>query len=158
MSEFAITELVRDLAGFGVTIVVLDLCLERAQDVEAATGEVRIDQDVLQRNDQAVPAERGDKPRQAGGWQKNLVIGADDRQPERRHVLERLAIKTVELLIAGADLQHGPQPVRQRFGVVRLLVLVDAFVGGVGKAARRLPASRAGSNARLHRDRGRFRS
>ena len=80
MGELAVAHLVQDLPGLSVTVVVPILGLKRAQDVERAAGEVWIDQQVLQRNDQAVPAERGDKPRQAGGRQENQVIRADDRQ------------------------------------------------------------------------------
>ena len=118
MSEFPVADLVQDLAGLRVAVVVPILRLQRAQDVKRATGEVRIDQHVLQRNDQAVTAERGHKPWQPGGRQEDHVIRAGDGQPKRSHVLQGLPIKTIELLVAGADLQHGPQPIRQRFEVV----------------------------------------
>ena len=63
-----------------------------------------------------------------GGRQKNLVIGAGDREPQCRHVLERLMIKAIEFLVAGADLEHRPQPVRHVFGVVRFLMFAGALV------------------------------
>ena len=108
VSEFAIANFVQDFAGLRIAIVVLNLGLERAQDIEAAAREIRIDQNVLQRDNQAVPSERSNKPRHARGRQKNLVVGVADREPQCRHVLQCLTIKAVELLIAGADFEHGP--------------------------------------------------
>ena len=81
MRELAVAHFVQDFAGFGVTIIVFGLRLKRAQNVEAAAREVGIDQRVLQRDDQAVAAERGHEPRQAGSRQKSLVVGSGDREP-----------------------------------------------------------------------------
>ena len=47
IGELAVADLVQYLAGLCVTIVVLLSCLERAQDVERAASEIRIDQQVL---------------------------------------------------------------------------------------------------------------
>src|SRR5262249_13247205 len=48
VSEFAVPDLVQDLARLCVAIVVLFLRLERTQDLERATGEIWIDQQVLE--------------------------------------------------------------------------------------------------------------
>jgi hypothetical protein len=122
--ELAVALLMQDLAGFGVTIIVFDLRLQRAQNVEAAAREVRIDKGVLQRNDQAVAAKRGDKPWQARSGQKNLVVSSGDREAQCGHVLKRLMIETIELFIAGADLQHRVEPVRYVFCMLSFLMLV----------------------------------
>src|SRR5215813_10596026 len=126
--ELSIADLVQDLAWLRVTVVVLGLRLQRTQNVEAATRKVRIDQKVLQRNDQAVPTKRGDKPRQSGGWQEHLVIRAKDRQSKRSHILECLAIKAVELLVAATNFQHCPQPIRQGL-TVPFVTLLGALLG-----------------------------
>jgi hypothetical protein len=55
------------------------------------------------------------------------VIGAKDRQPERRHVFECLAIKAVELLVAATNFEHRPQPLRQGF-TVRFVMLIGALM------------------------------
>ncbi len=47
MGKLSIANLVQYLAGLSITIGVLVLCLERAQDVERAASEIRIDQQVL---------------------------------------------------------------------------------------------------------------
>ena len=106
MRQLAVAQLVHDLAWLGVAIVVALLRLPAAKHVERTAGELRIDQDVLQRDDQAVAPERRHEPRQAGGGHEHHVVGARDRQTQRRHVLDRLMIAAVELLVAGADLQH----------------------------------------------------
>ena len=56
------------------------------------------------------------------------MIRARDRQPKRRHVLQRLAIKAIELLVAATDLQHRLQPVRECLGVARSSMVVDTLV------------------------------
>src|SRR5919197_991356 len=62
VSKLSIANLVQDLARLCVTVVVLVLCLEGAQDLQAATSEIWIGQNVLQRSDKAVPAKRSHKP------------------------------------------------------------------------------------------------
>ena len=48
MREFAVAQLVQDLARLGVAIIVALLRLQRAEHVQRAAGELRIDQDILQ--------------------------------------------------------------------------------------------------------------
>src|SRR5207253_367601 len=108
------------LAGLRVAVVVLILRLQRAQYVERATGEVWIDEQVLQRNDQAVAAERGHEPRQAGSRQEDHVIRAGDWQPERSHVLKRLAIETIDrpkLLLRLRPLRGDPTAAHDAAGL-----------------------------------------
>src|SRR5262249_26553471 len=76
---------------------------------------------------QTVPAERSDKPRQASGRQKHLVIRAKDRQSKRRHVFKRLSIETIKFLVATTNFQHCPQPVRECLSVLPMM-LVGAFL------------------------------
>ena len=111
MRQLAVAQFVHDLARLGVAIVVALLRLPAAQHVQRAAREFRIDQDVLQRHDQAVAAERRHEPRQARGGHEHHVVGAGDRQAQRRHVLDRLVIAAIEFLVAGADLQHRLLPV-----------------------------------------------
>ena len=63
MRKLAVAQFVEDFARFGITVWVILVGLQRAQNLQGAAGEFRIDQDVLQRNDQAVAAERGNEPR-----------------------------------------------------------------------------------------------
>ena len=140
MRELAVAQLVHDLARLGIAVVVALLRLPAAQHVERAAGELRIDQDVLQRDDQAVAAERRHEPGQAGGGHEHHVVGAGDRQAQRRHVLDRLAIAAVELLVAGADLQHRLLPV----GVtVRMVRGMRAMRQSCGPWKCRLPSIRS---------------
>ena len=146
MRQFAVAQLVHDLARLGVAIVVALLRLPAAQHVQRAAGELRIDQDVLQRHDQAVAAERRHEPRQAGGGHEHHVVGARDRQAQRRHVLDRLAIAAIELLVAGADLQHRLLPVGCRWHAPLAPDARSRAAHGNGGCRR--SGRRAGSNAR----------
>ena len=106
MRKFAVAHFMQDLAGLGIAVVVFFLCLQGAEYLQCAAGKLRIDQGVLQRDDQAVASKRSDKPRQTGGRQENHVIRARNRQAECRHVLERLAKQTIEFFVAGLDLDN----------------------------------------------------
>ena len=122
MRELAVAQLVHDLARFGVAVVVPLLGLPAAQHVERAACELRVDQHVLQRHHQAVATEWRHEPRQAGGGDEHHVVGAGDRQAQCRHVVDRLVIGAIELLVAGADLQHSLLPFGARGGVMRAVV------------------------------------
>ena len=106
MRKFAVAHLMVYLAGLGIAVVVLFLRLQGAQDLQCSARKVRIYEDVLQRDDQAVASERSYEPREAGGRQENHVIRACHRQAERSHVLKRLAKQTIEFLVAGLDLDN----------------------------------------------------
>src|SRR4029077_6080433 len=96
----------QDLTGLGVAVVVNFFGLPRAENLQCSACKLRIDKVVLQRDNQAVASERGDEPWKPGGRHENEVIRACDRQPERGHVLERLAKQTIKFLVAGLDLGH----------------------------------------------------
>jgi len=54
---------VEDLPRFGIAVWIIVLGLQRTQNLERSAGEFRIDQYILQRNDQAIAAEWSDEPR-----------------------------------------------------------------------------------------------
>ena len=63
MRKLAVAQFVEDFSRFGIAVWVILFGLQRAQNLQGSAGEFRIDQDVLQRNDQAVAAERSNEPR-----------------------------------------------------------------------------------------------
>src|SRR5262245_6106140 len=89
MRELAVPQLVKDFARFGIAIWIVLPGLQRAQNLERAASEFRIDQRVLQRNDQAVAAEGSNEPWQPGGGEKHDVGGSIERQPQRGEVLQQ---------------------------------------------------------------------
>ena len=117
MGEFTVTQLVHDLAGFGIAEIVAFLRLPATQHFQRSARELRIDQNILDRNDQTVAAEWGHEPRQPGGGQKNHVVGAGDRQAQRRHVIDRLVEEAIEFLVAGAQFQHCLAPIAVGLGL-----------------------------------------
>ena len=54
-----------DLSGLGIPVIVTFGGLPGAEHIQRSAGEVGINQRVLQRDDQAVAAEKGDEPRHA---------------------------------------------------------------------------------------------
>src|SRR5437764_2815364 len=127
MRKLAVAHLVHYLAGFGVAVVVHFFCLMGAEDLQCSARKLRIYESVLQRDDQAVATERGQEPRKPGGRQEDHVIRVCNRQAEGSQILERLAKKTIELLIAGPNLDDVFQPVRQGLGMVRIMALRNAL-------------------------------
>src|SRR5262249_848420 len=127
MRELAVPQFVKDFAWFGIAIWIVLLGLQRAQNLERAASEFRIDQRVLQRNDQAVAAEGSNEPWQPGGGEKHDVVGSLDRQTQRGHVLQRLMEETVEFLVAGPDLDHCFQPFRHRLGMAGFVNFPEAL-------------------------------
>ena len=128
MRKLAVPQFVEDLAGLRVAIRIIFLGLQRTQNLQRPAGEFRIDQDILQRNYQAIAAEWSDEPRQPGSRQKDHMVGASDRQTQRGHVLQRLAKKTVEFLVARLDPDHRLQPFCHRQGMAGLVNFSDAVV------------------------------
>ena len=119
MRQFAVAQLVHDLAGLGVAIVVRRLGLPAAQNIQRAAGEFRIDQMFCSETIRLSRPNGAMNQGSPAAGTNTMLIGAVDRQPQRRHVVDRLVVEAVKLLVAGADLQHRLLPVRQRFGVVR---------------------------------------
>jgi len=103
MRKLTIAHFMQYLAGLGIAVCVLVRRLQGAEDLQCSAAKLRIDQRVLQRDDQAVASKRRDKPREAGGGQKDHMIGVANRQAECCHVLQRLAKQAVEFLIASPD-------------------------------------------------------
>ena len=56
------------------------------------------------------------------------MVGALDRQAQRRHVVDRLVVETIELLVAGTQFQHCLAPVPMRLGLRRRLGMHRALV------------------------------
>src|SRR5215472_5840900 len=119
-----------DLAGLGIAVVIHFLGLKGPENLQCGVGKFWIDQGVLQRDDQAVASERGDEPRETGGWQEDHMIGALDRQPKSGHVLEGLAKQTIKFLVARVDLDHVLEPVRHRLSGFRFGAWPKAISGG----------------------------
>ncbi len=132
VGQLAGAQLVHDLAGLGVTVVVAAGRLIAAQNVQRAIGEIRIDDGVLQGDDEAVAAEQADEPGHPGGRDEFQVVGALERQAQRRHVLHRLVEEAVDLFIGRLDFQRPAPPVLQSPGESGFQAVVDAF-------ARRAP-------------------
>ena len=147
MRELPIANFMQYLAGFGIAVVVRLLGLQGAEDLERSARELRIDEGVLQRDDQAVAPEWGDEPWESGGRQENQVIRALNRQPKRSHVLQPLAKETVKFLVAGLDLDHVLQPVRHRLGMVLTFGSARRSQSATKNAGRRLSTHSGGSNA-----------
>src|SRR5262245_35580608 len=54
------------------------------------------------------------------------LIGALNRQAQRGHVLDSLAIQPPKALVVRTDLKNSTQPVRHRSGVLRVVRIADA--------------------------------
>src|SRR6201999_2719249 len=130
MRELAVTDFVKDFPRLGIAIAILLFRLQRSEYFQRSTGELRIDQKVLQGDNQTVPAEWSNEPWQTRSRQKYQVIGAGDGQAEGRHVVQSLTVKAVELLVACTDLQYLAQPVGERLCMLQLVALRDAWIGG----------------------------
>src|SRR6266446_8124560 len=126
MRKLAAPQFVEDLAWFSITVWIIILGLQRTQNLQRAAGEFRIDQYILQRNDQAIAAEGSDEPRQSRGRQKDRMARAPDRQTQRGHVLQRLAKETVEFLVARLDLDHCLEPFAHRHRIAGLVTFREA--------------------------------
>ena len=100
----------KDFAWFGVAVWIVFFGLQRSQDLQRTSRELRVDQDILQRNKETISTKWSDEPRQSSRRHENHMIRAFDRQTERGHVLERLMKETIKLFVAGVDLGYGVQP------------------------------------------------
>src|ERR1700741_3608759 len=155
MSQLAIAQFVQDLARFGITVGIVLLGLQRAQELQRPAGKFRIDENILQRNDQTVAPKRSNEPGQAGSRKEDYMVCVLDRQTERGHVLERLAEQTVEFFIAGLNPCHVLQPLRHRPGMVGLVALPEAILWRVQKLLailKRVEQAGVPSLVRLKRD------
>src|SRR3984893_11360310 len=130
MGQLTVAQFVEYLAWLSISIRIVFLCLERAKYVQRAACKFRIDQDVLERNDQAVASEWRDEPGKTRGRQEDGMIRALDWEAERGHVFKCEAKKAIELFIAGLNFCHGLQPIRQGFGVARGRMVFYAVTWG----------------------------
>src|SRR5262249_49414545 len=108
--EFAIAKFVEDLAWFSIAIWIVTFRLQRAQDLQRAARELRVDKRILQRNEQTIAAKWSDEPRQSSSRHENHMIRTLDRQTECRHVLERLMKQTIKFFVACRDFRNRLQP------------------------------------------------
>src|SRR5215831_1654035 len=134
MRELTVAQFVEDLSRFCIAVGVVFRRLERAEEIQSTTSELRIDQVVLQRGDEAVAPEWGDEPGKAGRRQERLAIPRLDRKAERGHVLECRAKQPVELLVARLNFGDGLQPVTQPLGMLGLFAVFDAIARRVKTA------------------------
>jgi hypothetical protein len=70
MRKLATPQFMEDFARFGVAVWIIALGLQRTPNFQRPAGEFRIDQDILQRNDQAIAPEGSDEPWQSGSRQE----------------------------------------------------------------------------------------
>src|SRR5260370_39459857 len=110
MRKLAAAQFVEDLCRCSLAVRIVFLGLQRAQNLQRSARECRVDQHILQRNEQAIAAERSDEPWQSGSRYEDHVARAPDWQTEARHVLQRLAEKTVEMFVACLQLCHHLSP------------------------------------------------
>src|SRR6266536_3797682 len=116
-----------DLSRFCISVMVVFLRLHRSKDIQGTAGELRIDQDVLKRGDQAVASEWGDEPGKAGCGEKRLAIRSLDWKPKRGHILQCATKQSVELLVARLNLGDRLQPVSQSLGVFGFFAVADTI-------------------------------
>src|SRR5262249_27026069 len=127
MRELTVAQFVEDLSRFCIAVGIVFRRLQRAEEIQRAPSELRIDQVVLKRGDEAVATEWGDEPGKAGRRQERLAIPGLDRKAERGHILECTAKQPVELLVARLNFGDRLQPVTQPLGMIRLLAVFDAI-------------------------------
>src|SRR5262249_31605248 len=108
--ELAVAQLVGDLAWFGIAVWIVFLRLQRSQNLQRATRELRVDKSVLQGHEKTISTKWSDEPRQSSRRHEDHMIRAFDGQPERGHVLERLMKETIKLFVACLDLRYRLQP------------------------------------------------
>src|SRR5215471_13675726 len=135
MRELTVAQFVEDLSRLCIAVGVVFRRLQRAEEIQSTTSELRIDQVVLQRGDEAVAPEWGDEPGKAGRRQERLAIPRLDRKAERGHVLECRAKQPVELLVARLNFGDGLQPVSQPLSMLGLFAAFDAIARRVKMAA-----------------------
>src|SRR5262249_11064733 len=111
MRELTAAQFMEDLSRFCIAVGVVLRRLQGAEEIQCAPGELRIDQDILKRGDEAVTSEWGDEPGKAGRGQERLAIPRLDRKAERGHILECTAKQPVELLVARLNFGDRLQPV-----------------------------------------------
>jgi hypothetical protein len=95
MRQLAVAQFVQDFARLGVAVVVAHFRLKLPQHLQRPSGEFRIDDHRLQRDDQGVPAEQRYEPRQPGSRHEHHVVHAPQRQPEGSHVLHTLIVAAI---------------------------------------------------------------
>ena len=126
MRELADPQLVHDLARLGVAPIVALARLVAGEDVERAAGEIRIEDAVLQRHDQAVAAEQTDEPGHPRGGDELHVAGALEWQSQRGHVLGGLVEVAQIFVVAGGDLQRLVTPLPALLRGRRVQERIDA--------------------------------
>lgn len=77
-----------------------------------------MDQDILERDNQAVAPKWCDEPRKSRSWQETGAARALNRHAERSHVFERTLKKTIVFFIAGLDCGNSSQPISYGLRVV----------------------------------------
>ncbi|SAL88517.1 hypothetical protein AWB68_08801 [Caballeronia choica] len=116
-------QLVYDLAGFGVAIVVPIVRLTSAQHVQGAKRKGRINQRGLQRGDQTIAAEQRNEPWQSGSRHQvhdvGVRRGTSDRQAQRREVIGGLAKHAPQRFVRALELEHGALPLCKPLAVFR---------------------------------------
>src|SRR6202051_1148655 len=127
MREFTTPQFVEYLSGFGISVGVILLCLQRAEEIQCAAGEMRVDQNVLKQDDQTTTSERRDEPRKSCRRHECVVIRRLNRKAKRSHVLQGAPKQSIEFLIAGLNFYDRLQPFRQSLGMWRLFAAISAM-------------------------------
>src|SRR6202040_850722 len=108
--EFTAPQLVENLTWLSISVRIIVCGLKRAKELQRCACEMRINQNVLQRDNQAVSSKRRDKPRKSGGRHEGPTIGNFYRETKRSHVLQGTPKHTIKLLVAGPNLRNSLQP------------------------------------------------
>src|SRR6202040_3070299 len=86
--EFTASQLVENLAWLSIAARIIVRRLKRAKVLQRCACEMRINQNVLQRDNQAVSSKRRDKPRKSGSRHEGPTIGNFYREGKRSHLLQ----------------------------------------------------------------------
>src|SRR5260370_8219134 len=96
MRKLAAAQFVEDLSRLSLAVRIVFLGLQRAQNLQRSARECRVDQHILQRNEQAIAAERSDEPRQSGSRYEDHLARALPCPTPPTPLLHTLAQKTVK--------------------------------------------------------------
>lgn len=132
MSELAETKFVGNFPRFGVAKVVALGRLQRPEHPERAAGKMRMNDDVLQGRYEGITSEYRHEPRNPRRRDELRPGRLRNRQPQRRHIGDRLIERARELGIGRRDLDDGLAPL--------LELIVEPGAARIHAARRRFRA------------------
>jgi hypothetical protein len=158
MRELTQSQLMHDLAGLGITMIVPLRRLVFAQNLQCCCRELRVNQCALQGGNQAVASDQRHESGHTSSGHLAHVIGALDRQSQSGHVLHRLGKEPVDLLVAGADLEYRVLPPLHALANTGVKALTRCMPQAPQSGWGRWRKNRGGRRASRHRARARPRS